>query len=104
MESGKVPQQWKRSDVILIYKSGNKEEPLNHRPVSLTSIVCKLCERVIKKQWIECLEKENIQTGWIQRRMVMFNEFAKILFKSILYNSGKGRVGGLHILGFKYSF
>ncbi len=52
VESGKVPKQWKRADIIPIHNSVNKEEPLNYRPVSLTSIVCKLCERVIKKQWI----------------------------------------------------
>ncbi len=52
VESGEVPQKWKRADVIPIYKRGNKEETLNYRSVSLTSIVCKLCERVIKKQQI----------------------------------------------------
>ncbi len=62
MESVRVPQQWKRADVIPIYKSRNKEEPLNYRPVSLTNVVCKLCERVIKRQWIQFLEKENILT------------------------------------------
>ena len=33
------PKEWKRTDLILIYKIGNKEEPLNYKPVSLTSIV-----------------------------------------------------------------
>ena len=45
-----------------IYKNGNKEKTLNYRPVSLTSIVCKICEKVIKKQWIEYLEREGIIT------------------------------------------
>ena len=42
-----------------IFKNGNKEVPLNYRPVSLTSIVCKICE-VIKKQWTEYLERGGI--------------------------------------------
>ncbi len=75
MESGKAPQQWKIADVIPIYKSGNKEEPLNYRPVSLTSIVCKLCERIIKKQWIGFLEKENILT----KRQFGFKESTNML-------------------------
>ena len=43
-----------------VYKNGNKKEPLNYRPVSLTSIVCKIYEKVIKKQWTEYLEREGI--------------------------------------------
>ena len=45
-----------------VYKNGNKEESLNYRPVSLSSIVCKICE-VIKKQWTDYLEREGIITG-----------------------------------------
>ena len=48
LETGEVPVEWKRAEVVPIYKSGSKEEPLNYRPVSLTSVVCKICERVIK--------------------------------------------------------
>ncbi len=62
MESEKVPKQWKRAEVVPIYKSGKKEVPLNYRPVSMTSTVCKLCERIIKKQWIDFLEKKNVLT------------------------------------------
>ena len=45
-----------------IFKNGNKEEPLNYRPVPLSSIVCKTCEKVIKKQWTDYLEREGIIT------------------------------------------
>ena len=47
---------------MLIYKYGSKEKLLDYRPVSLTSIVCKICEKVIKKQWTEYLEREGIIT------------------------------------------
>ena len=60
LETGKVPKEWKRAEVIPIYKSGNRTEPLNYRPVSLTSILCKICEEVIKLKWTEYLESENI--------------------------------------------
>ena len=58
LKKGKVPQEWKRADIMPIYKNENKEEPLNYRPVSLTSKVCKICEKV-KKQWIEYFERRN---------------------------------------------
>ena len=43
-----------------ICKNGNKEEPLGYRPMALISIVWKICEKVIKKQWIDYLEREGI--------------------------------------------
>ena len=61
LKTGKVPKEWKRADIMAIYKNGNKEEPRNHRPVSLTSIVCKVCEKVIKKQRTEYFETEGIR-------------------------------------------
>lgn len=60
LDSGKVPTDWKRANIVPIYKGGNKEEPLNYRPVSLTSILCKMCERVIKRRWIKVLEENRL--------------------------------------------
>ena len=60
IKTEKVLKEWKRADIIPIYKNGNKKEPLYYRPVSLISIVCKICEKVIKKQWTDYLEREGI--------------------------------------------
>ena len=62
LTEGKVPKEWKRANIVPLYKGGNKMEPLNYRPVSLTSVVSKLCETIIKKKWIKYLEEENIIT------------------------------------------
>ena len=62
LKEGKVPLDWKRANVVPIFKSGKKEEPLNYRPVSLTSLVAKLCERVFKERWSKYLEEMNIIT------------------------------------------
>ena len=63
-----------------IYKNGNEEEPLNYRPVSLTSIVCKICEKVINKQWTDYLEKEGMitdkQFGFRKERSCITNLFS----------------------------
>ena len=45
--SGVVPEDWKRANVVPIFKKGRKEDLGNYRPVSLTSILGKLFERVI---------------------------------------------------------
>ena len=62
LEKGRLPKEWKRADITPIYKGGEKEDPLNYRPVSLTSIVCKLCEKVIRKRWTSFLEKKEMLT------------------------------------------
>ncbi len=44
----KVPREQKRANIVPTYKGGNEMGPLNYRPVSLISIVSKLCEIIIK--------------------------------------------------------
>ncbi|KAK4815498.1 hypothetical protein QYF61_003056 [Mycteria americana] len=36
-DSGEVPGNWKKGNIAPIFKKGRKEDPRNHRPVSLTS-------------------------------------------------------------------
>ncbi|XP_058870591.1 high affinity immunoglobulin epsilon receptor subunit beta-like isoform X2 [Acipenser ruthenus] len=40
LDTGVVPTDWKIANVIPIHKKGDKTEPGNYRPVSLTSIIC----------------------------------------------------------------
>jgi hypothetical protein len=48
IETGIVPNDWKTADVTAIFKKGSKSEPGNYRPVSLTCIVCKVLESIIR--------------------------------------------------------
>jgi hypothetical protein len=43
--SGVVPDEWLVANITPLFKKGNKLEPTNYRPVSLTSIVCKIMEK-----------------------------------------------------------
>ena len=61
--SGELPIEWKSANIIPIYKGGRKEDPLNYRPISLTSILCKICEHVIRKRWIKFLEDNKMISG-----------------------------------------
>jgi len=47
MSVGKLPTSWKSAIVTPIYKKGPSSDPGNYRPVSQTSVFCKLMERVI---------------------------------------------------------
>ena len=57
LEEGVVPDNWKRGNITPIFKSGSKMTPGNYRPVSLTCIVCKLMESIIRDNIISHLNK-----------------------------------------------
>ena len=59
LSSGVVPEDWRRANITPIFKKGSKTDPTNYRPISLTSVVCKLLERLIQKRIIEHLELNN---------------------------------------------
>ena len=48
---------------MLIYIEGDKEEQFIYRPVSLTSVVAKICEKIVKDRWFKLLEKTNTLLG-----------------------------------------
>ena len=60
LTEGKLPKQWKDADVVALFKKGNKRSPNNYRPVSLTSVSCKLFEKIIRDNIIELLESQGL--------------------------------------------
>ena len=55
LESGIVPQDWRDANVTPIFKKGAKNSTDNYRPVSLTSIPCKIMESIMKDAVIDYL-------------------------------------------------
>ena len=47
INTGEVPPDWKYANVVAIFKKGSRSEAANYRPVSLTSLPCKLLEHII---------------------------------------------------------
>ncbi len=66
LAQGKMSMDWERTNIVPIFKGGSKEDPLNYRPVSLTSVVAKLCEKIIKDRWVKHLESSKILTQTIR--------------------------------------
>ena len=71
-EEGKLPDDWKVAHVSPIYKKGCKNQAVNYRPVSLTSVACRLMERILKDQIMKHLTNEkllsNKQHGFMPNR------------------------------------
>ena len=58
IDNGKIPLDWKSALVTPVFKKGNRSTPSNYRPISLTSIVCKILEHVIHSSVISHFEKK----------------------------------------------
>ena len=48
LEEGKIPSDWKKADVVPIFKKGTRADPGNYRPVSLTCILSKVLESFVR--------------------------------------------------------
>jgi len=71
MSVGQVPNEWKRAIVIPVHKGELASDPGNYRPVSLTSVFCKLMERLINRQVLDYLHHKLLndqQHGFLARR------------------------------------
>ena len=60
MKEGRVPEDWKIAHVTAIFKKGKKTTPGNYRPVSLTSIICKLMESIIRDKLMEFIDERDL--------------------------------------------
>jgi hypothetical protein len=82
---GVVPEDWRVANVVALHKKGSRSEPSNYRPVSLTSQVGKMLERIIKESLVKYLESNNLiynsQHGFRQKRSCLTNllEYLQLL-------------------------
>ena len=72
-----VPTDWKIANVSPIFKKGSKFAPGNYRPISLTSISCKILESIIKDHMVNHLDHNNLigntQHGFVRGRSCTTN-------------------------------
>ena len=60
LQQCQLPNAWKMSVVIPIFKKGSRYTPLNYRPICLTSVSCKCLERIIARSLYKYLEDHDI--------------------------------------------
>ena len=62
LNTGKLPQDWKTANISPIFKKGDRVKASNYRPVSLTSVACKLLEHVIHSHIMKYFDAHNVLT------------------------------------------
>ena len=60
LDTGIIPQQYLKQTIVPIYKKSSKAKPENYRPVSLTSHIIKIWERVLRRKLIRFIEMNKI--------------------------------------------
>ena len=77
IRSGKVPDDWRLALVTAVHKKGSRSMASNYRPISLTSQICKLLEKIIRNNIIEFLEGNGLicleQHGFRKARSCLTN-------------------------------
>ena len=87
LSEGTVPPEWKSANITPIFKKGSKGSPGNYRPVSLTCVLCKVMESVLRDAIVEHLAKHhlirNTQHGFTRGRSCLTNllEYLEVLTK-----------------------
>ena len=77
LQEGIVPLEWKEANIIPLFKKGSRNKSVNYRPVSLTSVICKLLETIIRDHMMDFLLKHKLinhsQHGFLKARSCLTN-------------------------------
>ena len=77
-----LPEEWKVGKISAIFKKGNKSSPGNYRPVSLTAILCKVLESIVRDEIVVHFKSNNLfsskQFGFLSGRSTVF-QLLKVL-------------------------
>ncbi len=57
LDTGIIPVEWKSSIICPIYEKGSKHDVANYRPICLSSVACKILERILKANILQYLKK-----------------------------------------------
>ncbi|CAM5077200.1 unnamed protein product [Eretmochelys imbricata] len=104
--SREVPDDWKKTNVVPIFKKRKKEDPGNYRPVSLTSVPGKIMEQVLKESILKHLDERkvirNSQHGYTKGKSCLTNLIA--FYDEITGSVDEGKAVDMVFLDFSKAF
>ena len=70
-----IPEVWKTATVVALHKKGSVHSPNNYRPVSLTCILCKAYEKLLREYILDGVEQvlSSTQHGFMKGRSCLSN-------------------------------
>ncbi len=77
LNEGEIPDEWREANVTPLFKKGSKLSASNYRPVSLTSICCKILEGIMRYRITSHLNKHKLispsQHGFVLKKSCVTN-------------------------------
>ena len=74
LAEGEIPDEWREANITPLFKKGSRLAASNYRPVSLTSICCKLMEGIIRDRVMDHLVRHDLisssQHGFVQKKIL----------------------------------
>ena len=106
VRSGVFPVDWKLAEVSPIYKTGERIDPNNYRPISVLSTIARIFEKVMYEQFYDYLSRKNIldprQSGF---RSLHSTVTALLdLTNQWCFNIDRGLINGVLFLDLKKAF
>ena len=93
LSEGTLPRVWKDANVTPLFKKGQKSKANNYRPVSLTCILCKIMESIIRDNLVSYLESNDFlskfQHGFVSKRSCTTNLLATLDLWTEILDSGE---------------
>ena len=106
LNTGRVPKDWSTAFVCPLFKKGDTSLASNYRPISLTSILCKVLEHVVTTNIVSHMDKYNLlydlQHGFRSKRSCETQLVT--LIEDLMRNSIAGNQTDLVLLDFSKAF
>lgn len=106
LETATFPSAWKRAKLVPIFKSGDRKNPENYRPISVLPVLSKLLEKSVHSQLLHFLETNKLlndsQFGYREKRST---QLATTLFVDDIREAAeKGKMVGAVFLDLSKAF
>lgn len=103
INSGFVPFEWRRASICPMFKGGKRNQAQNYRPISLTSLVSKMCEHIVNTAMWAHIEKNGILSDKQHGFRRGYNTTTQLLH--VLHNSSKAldNKHKYHLVSFDFS-
>ena len=106
LEDGSLPSEFLKANVSPIFKKGEKSDPANYRPISLTCILCKIFEHIVASNVVKHLDVNQIlydlQHGFRSKRSCETQ--LTMLIEEIHRNLKEGKQTDIILLAFSKAF